>query len=257
MAQQTINIGSAANDGTGDPIRDAFDKVNDNFNEMYGSFVATGSITVGNSTVNSVVSNTGGLVTGSSTVNAVANSTNFAVANSTTSAVLDPGTLTIGSNLSISTSTVTVGNSTVNTTYNVGQLTLKTAASNTTLTPTTMYVGNSTVYTSVNTTHVHTGSANLTSNTLTLGTSTDSANGYTYLPNGFKMIWGSVEANSTTGTAVFASAYSTNAYVVTATSNTSSDVTYSAAVVAQNNSVVEIRTSNATLTTVYFTAIGK
>ena len=36
MAQQTINIGSAANDGTGDPLRTAFDKVNDNFTEIYG-----------------------------------------------------------------------------------------------------------------------------------------------------------------------------------------------------------------------------
>ncbi len=37
MAQQSINIGSAANDGTGDPLRTAFDKINDNFNELYGS----------------------------------------------------------------------------------------------------------------------------------------------------------------------------------------------------------------------------
>ena len=37
MAQQTINIGSAANDGTGDPLRTAFDKINDNFSELYGS----------------------------------------------------------------------------------------------------------------------------------------------------------------------------------------------------------------------------
>lgn len=37
MAQQTIDIGSAPNDGTGDPIRDAFDKCNDNFTELYGS----------------------------------------------------------------------------------------------------------------------------------------------------------------------------------------------------------------------------
>ncbi len=37
MAQQTINIGSAANDGTGDPLRTAFDKINDNFDELYGS----------------------------------------------------------------------------------------------------------------------------------------------------------------------------------------------------------------------------
>lgn len=36
MSQQTINIGTVANDGTGDPIRDAFDKCNDNFTELYG-----------------------------------------------------------------------------------------------------------------------------------------------------------------------------------------------------------------------------
>jgi hypothetical protein len=36
MAKQTIGIGSSANDGTGDPLRTAFDKVNDNFDELYG-----------------------------------------------------------------------------------------------------------------------------------------------------------------------------------------------------------------------------
>ena len=35
MAQQTINIGTVANDGTGDPLRTAFDKSNDNFTELY------------------------------------------------------------------------------------------------------------------------------------------------------------------------------------------------------------------------------
>ena len=35
MAQQTINIGTVANDGTGDPLRTAFDKTNDNFTEVY------------------------------------------------------------------------------------------------------------------------------------------------------------------------------------------------------------------------------
>jgi len=34
--KQTINIGTAANDGTGDALRTAMDKVNDNFNEVYG-----------------------------------------------------------------------------------------------------------------------------------------------------------------------------------------------------------------------------
>ena len=37
MAKQTIGIGSSANDGTGDPLRTAFDKINDNFKELYGS----------------------------------------------------------------------------------------------------------------------------------------------------------------------------------------------------------------------------
>ena len=31
MALQTINIGASANDGSGDPLRTAMDKVNDNF----------------------------------------------------------------------------------------------------------------------------------------------------------------------------------------------------------------------------------
>lgn len=35
MAQQTIGIGTSANDGLGDPLRTAFDKVNDNFTELY------------------------------------------------------------------------------------------------------------------------------------------------------------------------------------------------------------------------------
>jgi hypothetical protein len=35
MSKQTIGIGTSANDGTGDPIRMAFTKVNDNFTEVY------------------------------------------------------------------------------------------------------------------------------------------------------------------------------------------------------------------------------
>lgn len=35
MAKQTINVGTSPNDGTGDPLRDSFIKVNDNFNEVY------------------------------------------------------------------------------------------------------------------------------------------------------------------------------------------------------------------------------
>ena len=37
MTQQTINIGTGANDGTGDNLRSAMDKSNDNFDELYGA----------------------------------------------------------------------------------------------------------------------------------------------------------------------------------------------------------------------------
>lgn len=51
MAKQTIGIGTTANDGTGDTLRVAFDKINDNFDELYtddagdvGSITATAPI---------------------------------------------------------------------------------------------------------------------------------------------------------------------------------------------------------------------
>jgi hypothetical protein len=43
MAKQTIGIGASANDGSGDPLRIAFDKVNDNFNEIYSNSGTTGN----------------------------------------------------------------------------------------------------------------------------------------------------------------------------------------------------------------------
>ena len=49
MAQQTIGIGTTANDGTGDPLRSAFDKSNDNFTELYGKpdlSLATNTLTL-------------------------------------------------------------------------------------------------------------------------------------------------------------------------------------------------------------------
>jgi len=47
MAKQTINIGTSANDGTGDPLRTAMDKTNDNFTELYNGAggVADGAVT--------------------------------------------------------------------------------------------------------------------------------------------------------------------------------------------------------------------
>ena len=47
MAKQTINIGTSANDGTGDPLRTAMSKTNDNFTELYNGAggVADGAVT--------------------------------------------------------------------------------------------------------------------------------------------------------------------------------------------------------------------
>lgn len=68
MTQQIINVGSAPNDGLGDPIRTAFIKTNENFTELYASGGVTG-IANGNSNV--VIPTANGNVTVS--VNGVAN----------------------------------------------------------------------------------------------------------------------------------------------------------------------------------------
>jgi hypothetical protein len=81
MAKQTINIGSNANDGTGDPLRTAFNKINDNFTELYGSdndlntldanldvnnYIITTGVTNGNITI--TPNGTGSLTLGALTV---------------------------------------------------------------------------------------------------------------------------------------------------------------------------------------------
>jgi hypothetical protein len=42
MAQQSINVGTQANDRQGDPLRTAFQKINSNFTELYTQSGATG-----------------------------------------------------------------------------------------------------------------------------------------------------------------------------------------------------------------------
>ena len=72
MAKQTINIGSAANDGTGSTLRESFDITNDNFTELYsgtgGLFHKiegtnfTGSLLIGHNvtgTLSNALNNTG------------------------------------------------------------------------------------------------------------------------------------------------------------------------------------------------------
>lgn len=192
MAKQTIDVGTAANDGTGDPLRDAMVKVNANFTELYTDAFPSNTVSVGNSSVNAVI-----------------NSTSMVFANAS--------------------SRISVGNSTSNA------------------------VTNSTGF---YTTHTISGAnATLSTNTFTLGTSTAASNGYTWLPNGLKLNWGWISANSTNGNATFSSAFATACYTVTATSNTPVS-TYQAGVTGTNTTVALIRTANVASTNVFYMAIG-
>ena len=49
MARQSINLGTTANDGTGDTLRIAMDKINDNFIELYNN--GSQNISVGNTSI--------------------------------------------------------------------------------------------------------------------------------------------------------------------------------------------------------------
>ncbi len=57
MAQTTINVGSNANDGTGDDLRSAFIAVNNNFTELYAASPVTSQITIEGNEVKSNQSN--------------------------------------------------------------------------------------------------------------------------------------------------------------------------------------------------------
>ena len=57
MAQQNVDVGSIAGDGTGDPLREAFTKINENFTELYSGNV---QVTASNIRVYSVAGKTEG-----------------------------------------------------------------------------------------------------------------------------------------------------------------------------------------------------
>jgi len=108
MARQNINIGSTANDGTGDPLRTAFDKINDNFIELYGSdndlntldadlnvnnFAITTGVTNGNITV--TPNGTGNINLGSITINGSTISANDSTQITVAENIQTTGTLTV------------------------------------------------------------------------------------------------------------------------------------------------------------------
>ena len=57
MARQNINIGTVANDGTGDDLRVAMQKVNDNFTELYASSIYDDGIAISGNNISGTRSN--------------------------------------------------------------------------------------------------------------------------------------------------------------------------------------------------------
>lgn len=57
MPQQTINIGTSANDKTGTPLRTAFNIINQNFTEIYGKTAAGANFDLTGNTITSTNTN--------------------------------------------------------------------------------------------------------------------------------------------------------------------------------------------------------
>jgi hypothetical protein len=203
-----------------------------------GFLANTTTITIGNSSVNVFV-NTSHFYSGNSTVYGVGNNTtealvqvNFYGAGQYTQSYFTAANVYVGN-----TQYYGFGNSTVEGVYNT---VVNTSA---VMTASNLVIGNSTSNTVINST------------AMILGGNTNAANGYTTLPNGFKLQWGWVSSNSSVGAVTFPAAFTTNAYAVTATSNTAV-ATYGAAVTAWTKTGATILTANVTSTNVFWHAVG-
>ena len=104
MAQQVINIGTAPNDGLGDPLRTAFGKTNNNFTQLFSTSGITG-IANGTSNVQSPVAN-GNVIISSGNVSNVLIVTSGGVYSTGTLNVTGLATL---SNLSVTGTTISTG----------------------------------------------------------------------------------------------------------------------------------------------------
>jgi hypothetical protein len=130
MAKQSINVGTNANDGTGDGLRTAFTKVNQNFNELYAGKFYPSYIGLGYSNVYIAEENANVVVQVATTDNVATFSTggldiqgyitstsDFTTANitsngniSVTGAIVANSNITSGGNLTISGYATTTGN---------------------------------------------------------------------------------------------------------------------------------------------------
>lgn len=76
MAQIVINTGNIANDGTGDPLRTAFNDVNTNFTQVFNAGPVNSNITIANNTIQTTNTN-GNLILATNGIGVVVPATNF------------------------------------------------------------------------------------------------------------------------------------------------------------------------------------
>ena len=90
MAKQTVNLGTTADDGTGDNLRDGMDKVNDNFTEIYTKIGDGSSLSSGIESTSTVIT------LSAPTINGVVGGTQTSATITTvTSTTVKPGTMTL------------------------------------------------------------------------------------------------------------------------------------------------------------------
>jgi hypothetical protein len=75
MTQQIIDVGAAANDGTGEPLRNAFTAVNDNFTQIWTAGPVGSQVQITGNIVTTTVTNLGLTLAGNGIGNITANST--------------------------------------------------------------------------------------------------------------------------------------------------------------------------------------
>ena len=74
MAQEFINVGATANDGTGESLRTAFEAVNNNFSQVWAAGPVSSNVVISNNTISINGTNGNLILQGNGIGNVVTNS---------------------------------------------------------------------------------------------------------------------------------------------------------------------------------------
>ena len=115
MAYQSLELGSAADDGTGDTLRAGGDKINDNFSEIYTAIGSGTAIASGISADATTITLSAPTITG-----VVGGTQTSATITTLTSTTVNPGTLSLAAgSITDSSGTIDFGNENLTTTGNI------------------------------------------------------------------------------------------------------------------------------------------